>query len=273
MMANGRTPTKVQQLFNFCRNASIDSKALSKIQDWLDQNQSNTELLETAANYQNKNNMTPLHVIVWKRPPLVLVKALIDIAPATVHLRDSGGRLPLHHACMWGASLDVLDILVRTCPESVQKKDSTGRTPSQLLKLFNAADYRNENGMLFLHSACHFEGAAATLNLVLLQLLVDAHPESITVRDNCGRTPSQLLKKSRTLERAYENGMLPLHQQAHSGGLTVHLLRLFFDAYPESIAFTDNYGMLPFHHACLNRASSLDVLKMFIELYPESIRR
>jgi ankyrin repeat protein len=266
-----------QRLYNLCRNAAMDSESsLSKIQRWLDCNRDNKELLHAAANYQNKNKMMALHVVVWKRPPLLMVKRLINIAPNSVQERDVGGRLPLHHACMWGASLDILDLLVTTFPQSIHVKDNTGRTPSQLLQLFKVVEHMDDDDMLLLHHACCCSSFSSigepTLNVALLQLLVDAFPDSITLKDNCGRTPSQILKESGTVKKKDENRMLPLHQQAHHNiCLTLNLLKLLHDAYPEGIAQTDRHGMLPFHHACLNRSISIEVLNLFIELYPECL--
>jgi ankyrin repeat protein len=264
----------VQRLYNLCRNATRDSESsLRKIQSWMDCHQHDRELLHAAANYKNKNRMMPLHVVVWKRPPLSLIVALIGIAPTSVQEVDAGGRLPLHHACMWGSSLDILDLLVTKFPASVHIQDKTGRTPSQILQLFHAAEKNYDGRPLLLHQLCCITSQQHhPLNIPLLQLVVDAFPDALTIRDNGGRTPSSLLKKCGALQKTDDYGMLPLHQQAQSNPfLSVNLLMLLFHSYPEGIAQTDNNGLLPFHHACLNKLTTAEVLKLFIELYPECL--
>ena len=126
---------------------------------------------------------------------------------------------------------------------------------------------RDGNGMTLLHHAC--ENAAAVDSLEVVMTLLEVNPETSTIVDNHGRTPSHLLQQ--VASQRNENGMYPLHHHAARGLLTVNSLRLLFKASPESIALPDNHGMLPFHHAALNNASSLDVLKLFVTLYPESI--
>lgn len=271
---------EIQRLYNLCRNATRDSESsLSKIQHWLDCHQQDRELLHAAANYKSKNRMMPLHVIVWKRPTVSLILSLVDIAPTSVQEADAGGRLPLHHACMWGSSLEILDLLVTKFPASVHIQDKTGRTPSHLLQLFQVAE-KKYNGMpSLLHQVCcntsssnFMEQQHHTLNVPLLQLVVDAFPDALTVRDNRGRTPSTLLKECGTLQKTNDYGMLPLHQQAQSNTfLSVNLLMLLFHSYPEGIAQADTHGLLPFHYACLNKSTTVEVLKRFMELYPECL--
>ena len=59
---------------------------------------------------------------------------------------------------------------------------------------------------------------------------------------------------------------------ASSGGIDVHALNVFFNAYPESISLPDNRGMIPFHDAFFNKSSATDVVTELLKLYPESIQ-
>jgi ankyrin repeat protein len=144
-----------------------------------------------------------------------------------------------------GFSVNLVKLLLQAFPESCMIKD--------------------ENGMIPLHHACS-NNAAHSLDIVVA-LLEASPPESSTVTDKQGRTPSQILKP--VASHKDERGMLLLHHlAAHSKSFCANFLNLLISAYPESIAVQDNHGMLPFHHACLNTALSLDVLMLFVKSNP-----
>jgi ankyrin repeat protein len=97
----------------------------------------------------------------------------------------------------------------------------------------------------------------------VLALLQIGGNESLTIQDNQGRTPYQLLTCRAPTED--ENQRLPLHcLAASSDNLCPKSLQLLADAYPASIKSVDKYGMLPFHHACKNPASSVEVLMLLL---------
>jgi hypothetical protein len=122
--------------------------------------------------------------------------------------------------------------------------------------------------MVPLHYACIGSSSKFLEHVIVL---LDAHKDSLHIKDNNGRTPLKLL--SNTAKMPDEKGMLPLHHLvASSNPLTEQFLLNLVNAYPGSIGTADKYDMLPFHHACLNQALSVEVLMILLSWYPEAVR-
>jgi ankyrin repeat protein len=49
--------------------------------------------------------------------------------PDAVKEKNNKGQLPLHHACLNNASLDVIQLLVETWPDAVKEKNNKGQLP------------------------------------------------------------------------------------------------------------------------------------------------
>ncbi len=127
---------------------------------------------------------------------------------------------------------------------------------------------QDENGMTPLHHACAGSNAPGFLNYVMA--LVDASAESLTIQDNRGGTPLQLLTSAAC--NLVEKKLFPLHRlAARSHKLCKKSLQLLADYFPESITLPDKYGIIPFQYACLNQASSVGVLMHFILMSPDII--
>lgn len=119
-----------------------------------------------------------------------------------------------------------------------------------------------------LHHACAGSNAPGFLNYVTA--LIDVSAESLTIQDNRGRTPLQLLTS--TACNLLEKKLFPLHHlAARSHKLCPKSLQLLVDSFPESITLPDKYGITPFQYACLNQASSIEVLMHFIHMSPDII--
>ena len=138
-----------------------------------------------------------------------------------------------------------------------------------------------------LHNICHNKNA--TLGMV--QLLIDAYPESVGHEGNNGWTPLHALCCNNNLDdedlglgimklllercpesvrRATRYGMLPLHFAA--GGQSHQFCRVLIEAYPGSERMADHSGRLPFHMACrFNFTVGVATAKYLYQLYPESI--
>lgn len=58
-----------------------------------------------------------------------VIRMLVDTYPAALLIVDSDGNLPIHNACVDGASLEVLKILIDYYPESVLRKNKVGDRP------------------------------------------------------------------------------------------------------------------------------------------------
>jgi len=323
-----------RELYDLCWNARGDNEdSLTTLRQCLNRNKNNVIFFKEAASYKGEHRWTPLHWILFKRLPIDIVEILIQHAPETLRItndmgklplhvachggsldlirvlmnanpgsiqaRDRIGDLPLHFSCHSGASLEVLNLLIEAYPESIHEKNTYMHKPSQILNRWahrtggnlhmsflhdavirdfsvhliqllleafpESGMVQDENGMTPLHHAC----TNNSMDVVIA--LLNANPESSTVTDSHGRTPSQLLKDAFLTTRDESGRHILHHQAARCGGLAATSLTFWLDVYSEGIEITDIYGMLPFHYACLNEDSSLEVLMMFVQFNPESI--
>jgi len=197
-----------------------------------------------AAYIRGQANATPLHLMCkLNNPPPDLIQDIVDAAPDVASWTDSHGWLPLHHACANGASPDVLRLLIDAYPDGKITQDSLNRTPLhfyatrnsdnpasmvenvELLCDSGAAELTDRGGMLPMHYAC----AYGTSDIVL-KVLADAYPDSLTAREQKGRTPMHLAmvnahrdaspgvikfllegEGAKTVNRRDHDGFLPLH--------------------------------------------------------------
>jgi ankyrin repeat protein len=264
------------------------------------------EAYPAGAQVQDKNGDLPIHNALHKafekgRATKDIITVLLELYPNAVNVQNNNGSLPLHIACMSSIrSIELLEniqLLLETYPESKWVKDKRYHRPSLYLKKWptfstfllhhairegfsrNLVQFlletfpeicieRDKSGMTLLHHAC----TSKSLRFIqhLFTLFDAASTDSLTIQDNQGRTPLQLLKCTASTQD--ENERLPLHRlAATSDTLCENTLQLLIDAYPASITSVDKYGMLPFHHACINPSSSLNVLFIFLKLSPEVI--
>jgi hypothetical protein len=198
---------KYHELYDLCHAVKKDDMvSYDKLRCWLDSHVEDKKILETAVSYKDNDNRTPLHLILKKNPPADMVERLIDISPQIIHLKNRYyGMLPIHYACMGGASEEVVQRLIRASPETVQIKDSSGWLP--------------------LHYACRYKASLKVLND-----LITIYPESVYIKTNKSETAAQLLRAKS--ERCGESiGVKLLQQACASGCFSVNLMRLLLDAY------------------------------------------
>jgi len=189
----------VLELFFLCERASEeDLESWGDVRQWLREH--TTSEAREAAMMTGDDNATSLYLACRKCAPVDIVEVLIGIAPQTARMANNLGWLPMHIACHFGASLEVLRILAEAYPESMKSMDKRGRTPLHfalgnverpvtpaavlLLLSSNAGKYPDMGGMLPLHYACAYGASEAVLNVLL-----EGNHETITARDNKGRTP------------------------------------------------------------------------------------
>ena len=160
------------------------------------------EQRQAAAYVRGTADATPLHLMCkLHHPPVDVIADMVEAAPEIVSWTDSHGWLPLHHACANGANPDVMKILVQVYPQGKVAQDNQQRTPlhfyatrnsdnpafmtenALLLTDSGAPELTDKGGMLPMHYAC-----AYGTDTVVLQVLADAYPESLTARENKGRT-------------------------------------------------------------------------------------
>lgn len=136
------------------------------------------------------NSLSPMEVVHFAcrfNPPRTIIRLLASLYPDGVTCPDSMGRLPLHHAVMWGASYRLLCFLLEKDKSAASVKDISGKTPLHLLceKYVDAYHASNieeisvEDSML---------GAA--------KLLVNAAPNTVNIGDNDEMTPIEYAIRS-----------------------------------------------------------------------------
>jgi len=315
-----------KELYDLCDRCDENKKAFDSIRRWLNKNKNDNNKLKVAITYQGDFNRTPLQLILLKKssPPLDIIQTIIKYAPEVLKMKiqsgwlhvnqapgvlemiDSANFLPIHVACVFGASFEIVQALVNSYPKSIKVTDEHGWLPLFFACAFEASldvlnfliesypeaiDQKNRPSRFspmeispLYHLKRHkyaeksddngmlplHQACKNGYSLYLIHLLIQACPESSTVPDNDGKTPFQYFNE--TASHMDERGMTLLHRQAaHSKGLCAGGLPFLFDAYPEAIRLQDKSGLLPIHHACFNKMSSLDTLMLLLKLYPECI--
>eukprot|EP00984_Skeletonema_dohrnii_P008975 scaffold3366_cov129-Skeletonema_dohrnii-CCMP3373.AAC.4 len=104
----------------------------------------------------------------------------------------------------------------------------------------------DEGGEMPLHDLCMNEELDETVAMKILELLIEKCPEAIRHSNN--------------------NGLLPIHRAARR---SPQFCRLLIEAYPGSERITDVEGKLPFHWACVY--NTLATVEYFYKLYPDAI--
>jgi hypothetical protein len=163
----------------------------------------------TRGGFMSGTGMSPLHYSCERKPPVDVVKKLIEANNVAILTRAMpGGCLPLHIACTWGASPDVIKVLVAADPGSARVKDELGNIP--------------------LHSAC-FSGA----NIQVIEALLKADPKSLLARNHQGSRPVDISKRLRHDNRAAvidlwlmrKEELMATHGRSRSSGLLSDMAR------------------------------------------------
>ena len=154
-----------------------------------------------------------------------------------------------------------------------------------LLEYFPDAASYTQGGLTPLHLIIGFN---KNVTRGMVQLLIDAFPESLRREDNNGYMPLHQLCINKNLEdatavdilglllercpeavrRANDDG-LPIHAACGVGLRSPEFCRMLIEAYPRSERIANSIGMLPFHVACGQGA--VVTAKNLYKLYPESI--
>ena len=154
--------------------------------------------------------------------------------------QDDWNRTPLHVSLSCRLPLDIIVSLVQCAPKTLQTQDRDGWLP--------------------LHHACFVGATFETLNI-----LVEAYPDGLNVENNHSDKPCDILSKQ---EARYKDLW-------HSAvGLSVPLVQLVLQAFPNSCMQPDEQGNVPLHYYLRtsdNRASNwLDIVMLLLKASPES---
>ena len=183
-----------------------------------------------------------------------------DIRAAAAYIRGNSDNTPLHLMCKLNdPPKQLVNDLVASAPEIASFADSYGWLP--------------------LHHACA-NGASTEV----LQILIMAYPDGKLIQDTQNRTPLHfyatrnadspevmtrnvvLLADTGAAELADRGGMLPMHY-ACAYGSSAEVLKVLYEAYPESLRTKDNKGKTPMHLTMVNahRDSSPEVLQFLLD--------
>ena len=112
-----------------------------------------------------------MHARQYQGSKEVVIETLPGLYPEAVYYeRDIDGCTPLYLACDNKASTEIIQLLLDRGPQAVSGKGKSGNTPR--------------------HCAC----LRGLLSLeVLVELLVQGHPDTIQEMNDCGLTPFHLL--------------------------------------------------------------------------------
>lgn len=259
------------------RRRELVEHTWDQVRRWLWAHESQEERA-AAAYIRGQADVTPLHLMCkLNNPPTDVISNIVEAAPEVVSWVDSHGWLPLHHACANGATTEVLHILTTAYPESKIVQDNQSRTPLhfyatrnadnptamaanvELLSDTGAAELPDRGGMLPMHYACAYGTSP-----IVLRVLAEAYPPSLTARESKGRTPMHL-------------AMVNAHRDASPGVLEF----LLETQGSETVNLRDLEGNLPLHLLNLGlRGLNLDepeklhnvgeCLKKYIAAEPEA---
>jgi len=169
-----------------------EEEAFDKIRQWLTNNKDDATVLKTAILCHDMHNATaPFHCLLTANPLLDIVEKFIKYEPEVLKMEVQDlSWLPIHIACMHGASFEVIQALANGYPESVKAtsyfdKDLPlhsacvhGASFEVIKALVNgypeSVKDTKTNGWLPLHCACRGEAPLAVLNF-----LIESYPEGI----------------------------------------------------------------------------------------------
>eukprot|EP00985_Skeletonema_marinoi_P018452 scaffold10306_cov75-Skeletonema_marinoi.AAC.13 len=222
---------------------------------------------------------------------LNIVQLLIDAAPDSVLTLTRSGKLPLHHLCGnkgidEATSIETLNLLIEKYPEAVFHAENDGvlpihraawggRTPDfcrVLIKACPGSERRTaSNGTLSLHYAC------LTNTLATVEYFYKLHPDAINHESTTGGYPIHYAIMG-LAHRSLKDYSLCFIMLVFWSIVVpaLEIIKVIYDAYPESISQEDSEGNMPLHYHCMNpkqdEDAALAILKLLIEKCPEAVR-
>ncbi len=137
-------------------------------------------------------------------------------------------------------------------------------------------------------SPLHFACGNESVTLKIIQLLINAAPESVrSVSKNLGQMPLHSLCFEKGIDEAVSMEIAKLLIEKHPAAVrhadnygrlpillasmakSLEFCRLLIEAFPGSERISDVEGMLPLHHACLSRPAA--TVEYLYKLYPDAI--
>lgn len=161
----------------------LREKQWSKVRPWIANSPSEAKrifLLETRNG--STSYCSPLHVACIRQPPVEILMALLAANIHAVSLKDTlHGRLPIHFACYYNASMKVIGILMGMKTESLHVKAKDGSLP--------------------IHLACRHSKSDQN-SFEVIEVLARNSPSSLRAIDNHGKTPMDYLVTQNEAQRS-----------------------------------------------------------------------
>jgi len=233
-----------------------------------------------------------LHWATQNQPPIQILKALYEVYPDAISLKDVDGKLPLHHIIESNVPVDKVQYLIERYPEGsrVQCNDgwtalhwaSQRHTTEDVLDAVLAGDHKqaamlqNKEGKLPLHIA------ASSGHRIAIEKLLEVYPDGAMVPDKDGALPLHLAAKKdpyiaglilevhpEAVKVKDGHGMLPLHYCTMQGPFSsVELTEKLIGMYPEAASVQDDVGMLPLHWLAM-RGANVPAVRLLLSANPE----
>jgi len=215
----------------------------------------------------------------WRVDTVDTIQYMLDLYPDIINARDSQRDLPIHHAANLG-NAKTIELLLKHDPDAASKmtiesEDSIKQLPLHIA--IRAAEHHNA-----------IDGIISN-DLKAVQVLYDAYPEAINIRDGDGDTPldiargegmnredivdflqmqvayAQQAQDTTALSTPDEEGYLPLHRALLQGNASLGSIKLLVRGNTEALQLADQKGVLPLHTAC--RKATADIVKFLVDSY------
>ncbi len=207
------------------------------------------------ARCRSDQGLAPLHLIckLASNPPTDILEEIVLACPEAAEWEDDHGWLPLHHACIHGASTEVLKLLTEVYPRSKIALDAHHRTPLHLYATRGTLDPYNPKTL--------------ATNFGLLCSCLHDHNDNDDNNDDDNESYG-LSSSSSPAEIQDRAGMLPMHY-ACAYGTTQSVLKILDEAFPNSLEARDDHGRTPLHFVMVNaqRSASPGVLGYLLGHY------
>jgi len=248
-------------IHQLCCNCELDdAPALEILRFMLDADQ-------TVTRERNVRDFLPIHYAVFY-VSFEFCKTLINTYPESIKMEARDGNLPIHMACKYGGRVDTvytIQYLLELYPESINVRNRDGHFPIhnaaaqstradivELLLKYDpdaASKKTSSNRRLPLHVACDTYAG----NVDVVKTLYDAFPQAITIRDDDGKSPSALSKRSK-------------HRKSNPIKIFVQAQLAYARKAKDTTVMMapDSKGWLPLHHGLVDMAP-LGTVKLLLE--------
>ena len=132
----------------------------------------------------------PIHIACQTNAPLDVLTALTECDPATLHMADHAGALPLHEFCR--CSCDTTSEFVSGL-QCLVHRGGVGTLAA-----------RNRNAALPLHVLCQSATSSSSPPLRAVRFLIQSFPGSVATRTNAGQYPFMIAAANASLSLVYE---------------------------------------------------------------------